>query len=68
MNSTENTAGRVKLACRNLRCKEMFYHGNQDDEYASGAYWCCRTHETFGPDGEPVGKAECCAGRSCYVT
>ena len=28
--------------------------------------WCTRTHENFGPDGQPVSKQECCAGRACY--
>ena len=58
------------MPCRNLRSKEMYQcaAGEQEDEnYASGAYWCLKSHETFGPDGEPVGKAECCASRKCYV-
>ena len=50
-----------------MRCKEMYYHGQQEDEYASGIYWCSKTQENFGPDGQPVGKTDCCAGRSCYV-
>jgi hypothetical protein len=58
---------RTQPACRNLRCKEMFYQGQQEDEFSSGVFWCSRTHENFGPDGEPVSKAECCAGRPCYV-
>jgi hypothetical protein len=54
--------------CRYLRCKEMYYQGAEDDEFASGLYWCHRTHEAFGPDGVPCGKTECCAQRTCYVT
>jgi hypothetical protein len=46
----------------------MYYQGSEDDEYASGAYWCLRTQEPFGPDGETCGKKQCCANRTCYVT
>ena len=67
MNTTETPSSKLELPCRNLRCKEMYYHGNPGDAFASGAYWCSRTQENFGPDGEPAGKTECCAGRSCYV-
>ena len=57
------------VPCRNLRSKEMYYQspGQEDDPYSSGLCWCTRTQESFGPDGAPAGKGECCAGRSCYV-
>ena len=57
------------MLCRNLRSKEMFYQspGQAEDEFSSGIYWCGKTSENFGPDRQPVGKTECCAGRSCYV-
>jgi hypothetical protein len=45
----------------------MYYHGQVEDQFASGVYWCSKTQENFGPDGEPAGKTDCCAGRSCYV-
>jgi len=67
MNALENSSAELQAHCRHLRCKEMYYQGNQEDEYASGAYWCSQTQENFGPDGEPAGKTECCAGRTCYV-
>ena len=67
MNEPEKSSPKLYAACRNLRCKEMYYHGQEEDEFASGAFWCSRTHENFGPDGEPAGKTDCCAGRSCYV-
>ena len=41
--------------------------GQAEDEFSSGIYWCGKTSENFGPDRQPVGKTECCAGRSCYV-
>lgn len=59
----------LALPCRNLRSKEMYYQpaGQEEDEFASGIFWCCRTQESFGPDGQPIGKRECCAGRGCFV-
>lgn len=56
------------VPCRNLRSKEMFYepYGAPEDQFSSGIYWCGKTQENFGPDGEPCGKSECCAQRSCY--
>ena len=54
------------IPCRDLRNKEMYYQGEEEDEFASGIYWCQRTRESFGPDGQPCAKKECCEGRSCY--
>jgi hypothetical protein len=66
MNAPESNL-KLELPCRNLRSKEMYYQGGQEDECASGVYWCAKTQEGFGPDGQPAGKMECCAGRACYV-
>lgn len=65
--TTAPSSAEVQLPCRYLRCKEMYYQGSEDDEFAGGAYWCNRTQEPFGPDGEPCGKKQCCANRTCYV-
>jgi hypothetical protein len=64
MSSDETT---IELPCRYLRNKEMYYQGSEDDEFASGLYWCNRTQESFGPDGAACGKLECCATRACYL-
>jgi len=58
----------IKPLCRHLRSKEMYYqnYGAAEDEFASGIFWCGKTQENFGPDGEPCGKAECCGERPCY--
>lgn len=56
------------LPCRYLRCKEMYYGASEDDAAASGVYWCDRTQEPFGPDGEVCGRKQCCANRTCYVS
>ena len=61
-------AAQNQIPCRYLRSKEMYYQGQEDDEFASGLYWCNRTQESFGPDGAACGKMECCAKRTCYVT
>lgn len=65
----QQTAPQLRLPCRNLRSKEMYYqsYGQEDDEFSSGLCWCAQTQEGFGPDGAPAGKTECCAGRGCYV-
>ena len=66
MNNPNESAG-FEIPCRNLRSKEMYYEASEDDEFASGIYWCTKTHESFGPDGEPVAKKQCCEGRLCYI-
>lgn len=66
MNNANNLGG-FDLPCRNLRSKEMYYEAAEEDEYASGVYWCTKTHENFGPDGEAVSKKRCCEGRTCYL-
>jgi len=59
---TPETA-RSDAPCLNLRNKGM-YHGSDEDD---GMSWCCNTQDSFGPDGLPTGKTECCKTRSCYV-
>ena len=67
MNVPKPSSQAVNL-CKCLRSKEMYYqpYGQDEDEFSSGVYWCTRTHEGFGPDGESVGKQQCQPGRSCY--
>jgi len=54
--------------CKHIRSKEMYYQSSTDenDPFSSGMFWCARTHESFGPDGEPVERAECKADRRCF--
>ena len=68
MNQAESEAQR-HTPCRQLRSKEMYYQsaGEEEDEFSSGIYWCGKTQEGFGPDGQPASKTECCNGRSCYI-
>ena len=67
--STSEDSSELQSPCRKMRSKEMYYqdHGQEDDAFSSGVFWCGKTQENFGPDGQPVSKTECCAGRSCYV-
>jgi len=48
----------------------MFHqdYGQAEDEFSSGIYWCGKTQENFGPDGQSCGKCECCPDRACYLT
>jgi hypothetical protein len=68
MNTSENSP-QFQAPCRKLRSKEMFYQspGQDEDEFSSGVFWCGKTQENFGPDGQPASKADCGAGRACYV-
>lgn len=52
--------------CRHLRSKEMFYQGDEEDACSSGVYWCARTQEVLGPDGDEVSRIDCCGNRPCY--
>ena len=63
-----NPSTRLRMTCPKLRSKEMYHEtpGQDDEAFASGLFWCMKTHETFGPDGQPAGKEECCEGRGCY--
>ncbi len=56
----------IPIPCRHLRCKEMYYQAPTDDEFASGIYWCGKTQENSGPDGQPCSKCECGPERACY--
>jgi hypothetical protein len=66
--SNSESAPIFQAPCRHLRSKEMYYQplGQEDDQFSSGLFWCNRTHESIGPDGENVSKGQCCVGRSCF--
>jgi O-glycosyl hydrolase len=59
-------ASSATTPCRHLRCKEMFYQGSTDGEFSSGIYWCVKTQENTGPDGQSCSKCECGPERACY--
>jgi len=66
--SNPDSAPDLRLPCKHLRSKEMYHQslGQEDDQFSSGLFWCTKTHENFGPDGEPVCKTNCCSGRTCF--
>ena len=54
--------------CQCMRSKEMYYQedGHAEDLFTSDAFWCTKTLESFGPDGDSVDSQECGPGRPCY--
>ena len=61
----------VGAPCRMLRSKGMYVYtdgpGESHGDYDNTAYWCLRTHKTFGPDDDLAQKDLCCdPSRSCY--
>jgi hypothetical protein len=56
------------LPCQCLRSKEMYYQedGHAEDLFTSDTFWCTKTLENFGPDGDEADSRECGPGRSCY--
>ena len=54
--------------CKHLRSKEMFYQSEtaEDQDFASGLFWCTHSQNCLGPDGRAAGDEECLPGRSCY--
>lgn len=62
----------LQVACRSLRHKLMYVDERQstpglvDDSSDTRVFWCVRTQEVLGPDGEPVSPTDCDRARSCY--
>ena len=54
--------------CKFLRSKEMFHEdaAGEEGEFASDVFWCSKSQEAFGLDGEPAGKCDCTNARKCY--
>ncbi len=73
-NEDNRTGNRV---CKHLRSKEMFYESEtggagltrcagEDEDLASGLFWCMHSQTCLGPDGGAAGDEECFPGRLCY--
>lgn len=60
---------KMQIPCKYLRTNNMYYtDAEQEDQHSSNSvFWCTKTHEAFGPDGEPASKTDCCAERKCHV-
>lgn len=64
------TSAQAPCVCRYLRSKEMYYQpmGQEEDAFSGGAYWCSKSQESFGPDGNAADRQECLPGRGCYLS
>lgn len=65
-----DTMAQATPCCVHLRCKSMYYRGDErpgmlHHENAM-TYWCAKTNEDVGPDGEAVLHLQCQAGRACH--
>lgn len=64
----------LKVACTNLRHKMMYLDERQrqvglvDDSSDTRVFWCVRTQESLGPDGEAVSAKRCSPNRGCYCS
>lgn len=64
----------LKIACTNLRHKMMYIDDRQrqvgmvDDSSDTRVFWCKKTQESLGPDGESVSAKLCSSGRGCYCS
>ena len=54
--------------CKFLRSKEMFHEdaAGEEGEFASDVFWCAKSQEAFGPDGDAADKCDCTEQRKCY--
>ncbi len=63
---------KLKIACQNLRHKMMYVDERQqsvglvDDSSDTRVFWCMRTQDALGPDGDSVDAKSCSPQRSCY--
>ncbi len=62
----------LKPCCQHLRHKMMYVDDRQsirglvDDRSDTRVYFCIKSQDALGPDGEPAHPSDCTASRSCY--
>jgi MoaA/NifB/PqqE/SkfB family radical SAM enzyme len=62
----------LQITCANLRHKLMYVdarhtqRGVTDDSSRTRIFWCSKTQDALGPDGEPVNPVICTGSRPCY--
>ncbi len=62
----------LKPTCLNLRHKMMYVDERQntpgmvDDTSDTRIFFCTHTHDSLGPDNEPVEPKKCDPSRACY--
>ena len=70
MNDTQPV--KLQIACHSLRHKMMYVDERQqsvglvDDSSDTRVFWCSKTQDALGPDGESVDAQMCSPTRSCY--
>lgn len=63
---------KLEVTCLSLRHKLMYVderhrqRGMTDDSSQTRIFWCSRTQDSLGPDGEAVSPRDCGDGRACY--
>ena len=63
---------KLHISCMNIRHKLMYVderhaqRGMIDINSETRVYWCSKTQDALGPDGESVTPADCSMGRACY--
>ena len=69
---SEIQAVHLKVACQNLRHKMMYVDQRQqsvglvDDSSDTRVFWCTKTQDALGPDGDAVDAKSCAPSRKCY--
>lgn len=62
----------LQVTCLNLRHKMMYVDERQrtpglvDDSSDTRIFFCTKTQDSLGPDGEPVSPTDCDGSRDCY--
>jgi hypothetical protein len=62
----------LKVCCDHLRHKMMYVDDRQavrglvDDSSDTRVFFCIRSQESLGPDGQPVSPGDCTPDRPCY--
>ncbi|MHC5005398.1 MAG: hypothetical protein ACYTJ0_20035 [Planctomycetota bacterium] len=68
----ESGTVRLQVACEHLRHKMMYVDERQstpglvDDSSDTRVFFCVKSQESLGPDGEPVSPTDCRPDRGCY--
>ncbi|MHC4947770.1 MAG: hypothetical protein ACYTG1_05855 [Planctomycetota bacterium] len=63
----------LKPCCLHLRHKLMYVDerhatpGYVDDSSDTRVFFCIRTQDALGPDGEPASPSDCQASRGCFL-
>ena len=63
---------KLQVSCQSIRHKLMYVDeqhatpGLVDDSSDTRVFFCLKTQESLGPDGESVSPGDCKQGRACY--